>query len=554
MSTIAPASSASLAVDAHDSGSDTSVSEYEPLDVTKDDGWEDVEPDDETQPIVSLFSSQVFPDVQSMLRDCKDNYDFDFVQVQKDLDLDFFGTIKLVNYIRSEVKAGNSKPDVSSKSLFEDEKYMIPVLEDDALLYSLDEVSHDPLPVTGGNDNADPATRVQELEQELSRLRGEFAEYKNLVKKSLEKELSNESDRESSARRPREDPETRKFEQAEEGYFSSYSYNTIHESMLKDTIRTDAYRDFIYDNKSIFKDKVVLDVGCGTGILSMFCARAGAKMVIAVDNSDIIEKARQIVYENGFGHVIKCVRGKIEEVVLPVKQVDIIVSEWMGYCLLFEAMLDSVIWARDHYLAPDGLMVPSHATLRIAPFSDPDLIDEHVSFWNSVYGFKMSAMRSNIYDEVLIRHNKPSTVAAESALFLYLPLHSITVEELTFVKKFTVTISEDIESLDGWIVWFDIFFMPSRHSKIPADPIPSEMRKEDFVAFTTGPYGTETHWQQGVFLINRENKPAVPLKKGQVIEGQIGFRKKEDKSRLLDIDIQWHVEGVDSGRQEWSLQ
>lgn len=74
--------------------------------------------------------------------------------------------------------------------------------------------------------------------------------------------------------------------------------------MIKDSIRTDAYRDFIYDNKHLFKGKVVLDVGCGTGILSMFCAKAGAKQVIAVDNSDIISKAREIVYENGFDGVI----------------------------------------------------------------------------------------------------------------------------------------------------------------------------------------------------------------------------------------------------------
>lgn len=74
--------------------------------------------------------------------------------------------------------------------------------------------------------------------------------------------------------------------------------------MLKDAVRTDSYRDFIYDNKSIFKDKVVLDVGCGTGILSMFCAKAGAKQVIAVDNSNIIDRAKEIVYENGFGDVI----------------------------------------------------------------------------------------------------------------------------------------------------------------------------------------------------------------------------------------------------------
>jgi hypothetical protein len=61
-------------------------------------------------------------------------------------------------------------------------------------------------------------------------------------------------------------------------------------------------------------------------------------------------------FEKGVNRVaVRCVRGKIEEVTLPVSRVDIIISEWMGYCLLYEAMLDSVIWARDRYLGPDGL-------------------------------------------------------------------------------------------------------------------------------------------------------------------------------------------------------
>jgi protein arginine N-methyltransferase 3 len=78
----------------------------------------------------------------------------------------------------------------------------------------------------------------------------------------------------------------------------------IHETMLKDSVRTDAYRDFIYENKHLFRDKIVLDVGCGTGILSMFCAKAGAKKVIAVDNSAIIDKARENVFENGLGEIV----------------------------------------------------------------------------------------------------------------------------------------------------------------------------------------------------------------------------------------------------------
>ncbi len=79
----------------------------------------------------------------------------------------------------------------------------------------------------------------------------------------------------------------------------------------------------------------------------MFCAKAGAKHVIAVDRSAIITRPAENIFNNGLGDKITCLRGMIEEVVLPVEHVDVIISEWMGYCLLYEAMLPSVIWARD---------------------------------------------------------------------------------------------------------------------------------------------------------------------------------------------------------------
>ena len=74
---------------------------------------------------------------------------------------------------------------------------------------------------------------------------------------------------------------------AKDYYFDSYAHFGIHEEMLKDEVRTITYRNAMYHNRHLFKDKIVLDVGCGTGILSMFAAKAGAKHVIGVSISPI---------------------------------------------------------------------------------------------------------------------------------------------------------------------------------------------------------------------------------------------------------------------------
>ena len=119
-------------------------------------------------------------------------------------------------------------------------------------------------------------------------------------------------------------------------YFDSYSHFGIHEEMLKDEVRTKSYMKAIDSNRHLFQDKVVLDVGAGLGILSMFAARAGAKKVYAVECSGIAQQCKIIIEVH---------HGKMEEITLP-ENVDIILSEWMGYFLLYESMLDTVLYAR----------------------------------------------------------------------------------------------------------------------------------------------------------------------------------------------------------------
>ena len=86
--------------------------------------------------------------------------------------------------------------------------------------------------------------------------------------------------------------------------------------------------------------------------------------------SGIVEQARTIVSQNGLADKVTIIRGKIEEIQLPVEKVDVIISEWMGYCLFYESMLDTVLYARDKWLAPTGLMFPDKATLYVCAIED----------------------------------------------------------------------------------------------------------------------------------------------------------------------------------------
>lgn len=79
------------------------------------------------------------------------------------------------------------------------------------------------------------------------------------------------------------------YKENPDSYFGSYDHFGIHEEMLKDKVRTQTYMDACLKNAAQFKDKIVLDIGCGTGILSMFAAKAGAKHVYGIDNAGIVE-------------------------------------------------------------------------------------------------------------------------------------------------------------------------------------------------------------------------------------------------------------------------
>ncbi|KAI8799668.1 S-adenosyl-L-methionine-dependent methyltransferase [Cladochytrium replicatum] len=305
-------------------------------------------------------------------------------------------------------------------------------------------------------------------------------------------------------------------------YFDSYAHFGIHEEMLKDEVRTVSYRRSIYENQHLFKGKVVLDVGCGTGILSMFAAKAGAKLVIGVDMSSIIDHAKVIVKDNGFEGKIVLLKGKMEEVVLPVEKVDIIISEWMGYCLLYESMLNTVLYARDRYLVPGGLIMPDTAIMYMAAIEDGDYKDEKIGFWDSVYGFNMSHIKKLALREPLVDTVDNKAVVTTSHPFRTIDLATVTVEDLTFSVPFRIVATRD-DFIHAFICYFDIRFGACHKP----------------VKFSTGPHAQYTHWKQTVFYLD----DAITVKAGEVVEGTFSLGPNKKNNRDLDISISYTFEG-----------
>lgn len=197
------------------------------LDPKNEEGWEDAEPDQEEFQFISLLDDEVFTDIHAMLKHCKEKHNFDFLEVRQKLGLDFYGNIKLVNYIRSQVHSGQKISSDVSKADFEDEKFLKPVLEDDAVLFSLDELPEVTDDVQGANSDKGKdvsgvsgplAARVTELEEDLRRIQLQFDNYRSTVSQTLDERWNASGpSKSSSTKEEKRDDDSH--------YFSSYSYN-----------------------------------------------------------------------------------------------------------------------------------------------------------------------------------------------------------------------------------------------------------------------------------------------------------------------------------------
>ncbi|KAB5514206.1 hypothetical protein DKX38_028112 [Salix brachista] len=327
-------------------------------------------------------------------------------------------------------------------------------------------------------------------------------------------------------------------------YFDSYSHFGIHEEMLKDAVRTKTYQNVIYQNNFLFKDKVVLDVGAGTGILSLFCAKAGAAHVYAVECSHMANMAKEIVESNGFSNVITVLKGKIEEIELPVAKVDIIISEWMGYFLLFENMLNSVLYTRDKWLVNDGIVLPDKTSLYLTAIEDAEYKEDKIEFWNNVYGFDMTCIKKQAMGEPLVDTVDQNQIVTNCQLLKTMDISKMVSGDTSFTAPFKLVAERD-DYIHALVAYFDVSFTKCHKlmgfSTVSQGNNWKEITTVPFheLAHVMGPRSRATHWKQTVLYL----EDVLTICQGEALSGSMTVAPNKKNPRDIDIMIKYSLNG-----------
>ena len=187
--------------------------------------------------------------------------------------------------------------------------------------------------------------------------------------------------------------------------------------------------------------------------------------------------------------MLQVVKQSVEDVNLPNdEKVDIIVSEWMGFYLLHEGMLDSVLTARDRHLKSGGKLFPEEATIWCAPCSLPQQYD----FWDDIAGCRMQTVgqkwRHQKSKEPQIFHVNKGDLISDANQICKLDLNKLTSKDLDCLSNSFIVAADCESRYQGLCVWFSCQF-------------PSTQNCSESIVLSTAPGELETHWKQTVILL-----------------------------------------------------
>jgi len=253
-------------------------------------------------------------------------------------------------------------------------------------------------------------------------------------------------------------------------FAESYRDASTHQMMLEDVVRTTSYNDALQE--VVQEDSRVIDFGTGTGILSIFAMRHGAAHVDAVDRSSFIQHAKQIAIDSGHPDIVFH-HANHENLQLP-ERADILVSEWMGHCLFYEAMMTPLLSVRDRYLKEGGIMVPARVSVHAALMTDESYHEERAFFMGNPYGVNFSSIADQPLRQARLVRVQPEQLDPQ-----YFDLGTIDMKTVKEQPR-RLTAKGHVRQAGlayGIVAWFSCDLT-------------------DKISFGTGPHDPPTHWDQ----------------------------------------------------------
>lgn len=235
-----------------------------------------------------------------------------------------------------------------------------------------------------------------------------------------------------------------------------------------------------------------------------------------MEASELAKIAKEVAIENNVQHVIKVIQCRIEDLSPnEIPKVDVIVSEWMGFYLVHEGMLESVLFARDHFLHEKGYLFPSTAIL----YASPCYLSSMFTFWDDVFGVNMKCI-GNHYRK--IKSAKPEIVLvnqedllADKKVIAWMDLYTISLEEINALGNDQyVSVCNKDGTMQGICIWFSVLF-----------PDGSEL--------CTEPNEHPTHWKQTVIVLPVD----IKVERDEPVAFNLKINKDDAKERSYNLEL-----------------
>lgn len=249
-----------------------------------------------------------------------------------------------------------------------------------------------------------------------------------------------------------------------------------HRSMINDSVRMDAFRRAI--EQTVRPGDKVLDIGCGSGILSFLACQAGARRVIAVDSGEVSELARQLSRQLGFADRIDCRRLRSQDLQLS-ERADVLITETLGNGGFDEGILGTVLDARRRLLHPEARILPGGLALHLCALDDPDVTSQLEAWPENLHGLDFSSVRSIAGNQLAWGRLRQETILSAPAALPYVDLAHHEDETYQGRCELTIDRSGTLRALGGWF-----------HSLLTPD-----------IRLSNEPQGGAPNWQQVILPI-----------------------------------------------------